>query len=330
MSDAREPTVVLAGDVGGTNVRLALVELSGTSARLGLRSDYRVAEHGSLEEVVASFLAGLGSAPPARACLGVAGTLESERRGTGVNLPWALDADALEARCGLERVRFVNDFHAAARGVEWVGPEGLLPLGGGPARVGAPIAVLGAGTGLGQAFLVGEPGQRRVVPTEGGHRGFAPADPLQDRLLAWMRPRYGRVSTERVLSGPGLAETYRFLVEAEGRPPAASVEEVPEPEQPLAVSQAGLAGEPTPRAALELFVDVFGAEAGDVALTVLARGGVYLAGGIAPNVLRAPALQARFRRAFEQKGRLEPVVAPIPVWVVLEDALALLGAAAEA
>ncbi|RMG06498.1 MAG: glucokinase [Planctomycetota bacterium] len=321
---------VLAGDIGGTHVRLALVEVDEERARVVAEERFAVAAHTGAAEPLRRFLRALGEGAPRRACLGVAGTV-SGRRVEGVNTDWVVDADALEEATGLERVELVNDFFAAARGVDLLGPQDVLAVGEGrAARADQPQAVLGAGTGLGEALRLPAPGNGwRVVGTEGGHRGFAPRTPLQDRLLVWLRARHGRVSTERVLSGPGLAAIYRFLVAAEGRPPAPDVESAPPLRQPERIS--ALAEEhPTCAEALSVFLDVYGAEAGDLALTVLAGGGVYVAGGIAPAVLGPPVRRARFRRAFEDKGRLRSFVAAIPVWVVTSPHLGLLGAAAVA
>jgi len=317
---------ILAGDVGGTHVRLALVAADGDACRVVARARSLVRDCPGLADPVARFLAAQPARPDA-ACLGVAGTVEpGGRRAQGVNLPWALDAAELEQRCGLAEVRLISDFEAVAWGVGAASPEALLPLGGGEPRPGGPIAVLGAGTGLGQALRVGAPPQ--VVASEGGHRGFAPANALQDRLLAWLRAAHGRVSTERVLSGPGLAAIYRFLVEAEGAPAAGAVEAAPPEGAPAAVTAAALVeGDPTAAAAVDLFVDVYGAEAGDLALTALATGGVYVAGGIAPRLFAAERLRRRFRAAFEAKGRLAEFVRRVPVWVVTDPDVALLGAA---
>lgn len=331
---------VLAGDVGGTNARLALVEVEGCRATLRARAQVAVAEQSGLEAPVAAFLAAhaVAGAPP-RACIGIAGTIVGRAaRVAGVNMPWTVDAEALERACGLPHVDLINDFHAAARGVELLGPADVHAIPpSDPAGViepaqGQPMAILGAGTGLGQAFMLPlADGTRRIVPTEGGHRDFAPCDPLQDRLLAWLRTKHGRVSTERVLSGPGLVATYRFLVESEGMPPCPEVDAATGAAQGPEITERGLASaHPTCVKALETFVDVYGAEAGNVALTVLATGGVYLAGGIAPRVLTRPDMTARFRRAFDAKGRFRDLLDSIPVYVVTNPDLALLGAACEA
>lgn len=332
--------LVVAGDVGGTNARLALVEVDGGRATLRARVQVAVAEQAGLEAPLSAFLAAhLHGGPPPRACVGVAGTIVGRAaRVAGVNMPWTVDAAALERACGLPRVDLINDFHAAARGVELLGPgdvHAIPPRDPATVRAappGQPQAILGAGTGLGQAFMLPLPdGRRRVVPSEGGHRDFAPRDALQDRLLGWLRREHGHVSTERVLSGPGLVATYRFLVQAEGMPASAEVDAAVGAAQAPEITERALAGaHPTCVKALELFVDVYGAEAGDVALTVLATGGVFLAGGIAPRVLTRPDQTARFRRAFDDKGRFRDLLDGIPVHVVTNPDLALLGAACEA
>lgn len=314
---------VLAGDVGGTNLRLALVELRPERpAKVISAKTVPVAEHRSLAGPVAAFLDDLNERPT-RACLGVAGTITG-RVLQGVNLPWTIDADALEQELGLERLLLINDFHAAARGVEALGREGWRQLAGNEPDPSAPVAVLGAGTGLGQAFLIPGPSGRIVVATEGGHRDFAPRNPLQDHLLAWLRARHGRVSTERVLSGPGLAAIYEFLVEDQGHPRAPEVEAAHEHPPAIAASH-----HPTAAHALDLLVDVYGAEAGNVALTGLARGGVYLAGGIAPQILEGPRL-ARFLCAFHDGGRFSDYLRSLPLRLIVDPRLGLVGAALEA
>jgi len=321
--------VVLAADIGGTNARLALVRTTpaGVRPEVLARRDVAVADHAGLAEPLAAFLAEHGR--PARVgCLAVAATVDDERRVTGVNLPWTIDADELERRDDLDRVAIVNDFYAAARGVDQLGPGDVRPLGEGRAAPGEPRAILGAGTGLGQAFLVPAAGGTRIVPTEGGHRDFGPRDAVQDGLLRFLRGRHGRVSTERVLSGPGLAATYAHLV-AEGRPPAASLDPG-DPGAPREVTVRAAAGDPTCAEAVRVFVDVYGAEASNVALTVLARGGVFLAGGIAPALFEQAALRERFVAAFLDKGRFRVWLEEVPVWVIQTDDLGLLGAAAEA
>ncbi|MEZ6185595.1 MAG: glucokinase [Planctomycetota bacterium] len=311
--------IVFACDVGGTNARLSLVELSGRP-RVVAREVVHVAEHSGLLPPLSAFLA-RHDASPSRGCVALAGTVQDPRRVQGLNLPWAVDAEELERDCGFERVRLINDFEAAARGIDALGPEDLLQVQGRPDPAGRR-AVLGAGTGLGQAFLLPGRDGAQVVSTEGGHRDFAPTSPEQDRLLAHLRAIHGRVSTERVLSGPGLAAIYAWLL-TEGEPACDGVD--PARDRPAAIAASA---HPTCRRAVSLFVDVYGAEAGNVALTVLATGGVFLAGGIAPKLFAgSPALQAQLRERFAAKGRFRELLAGLPLAVVVQPNLGLLGAA---
>lgn len=311
--------IVFACDVGGTNARLSLVELGG-QPRVVAREVVHVAAHPGLLEPLRAFLA-THDASPARGCVALAGTVQDPRRVQGLNLPWAVDAEELERECGFQRVRLINDFEAAARGIDALGPGDLLLLQGQPDPA-ARRAVLGAGTGLGQAFLLPGRDGPHVVSTEGGHRDFAPTSAEQDRLLAHLRGIHGRVSTERVLSGPGLAAIYGFLL-AEGHPACPSVD--PARDRPAAVASSA---HPTCQRAVDLFVEVYGSEAGNVALTVLATGGVFLAGGIAPKLFGdAPQRQARLRECFAAKGRFRALLEGLPLAIVTQPNLGLLGAA---
>jgi glucokinase len=318
--------IVLAGDIGGTHVRLALFRGDDSPLRPFARTTVYGAEHEGLGAPVRDFLVGAGVQADV-ACLGIAGRIDG-RRVHGVNMPWAIDADELEQVASIPRVELINDFHAAARGVDSLDlGEDVFAIGGGSQDPGRPVAVVGAGTGLGQAFLVPSPGGHQVVPTEGGHRAFAPRDAQQDALLGFLRQRHGHVSTERVLSGPGLVAIYDFLL-AEGRPEAAAVASADDAAR--AISELALAdAHPTCREALTVFVRVYGGEAADVALSVLA-GAVFLAGGIAPQVLAAPPFRGLFRRAFEDKGRFSAWLSGVPVYVITNGELGLLGAAGEA
>ncbi|MFZ5476152.1 MAG: glucokinase [Myxococcota bacterium] len=299
---------ILCGDVGGTNTRLALW----SNGRLLLERHWPSREFGGLEGPVRAWLAATGARPD-RACFGVAGPVREQRCVT-TNLPWIVDGPEMTALLGVP-VRIVNDFHAAARGVTVLGPDDLAQVGGGDAVPGAPVAVLGAGTGLGEALVVGD----EVVPGEGGHVDFGPADARELRLAAWLIARNGRASWEDVLCGRGLVNLARFDHVDRGVPAPAWLDE---PDAPARVT----ASEPD---VVEWFCALYGAEAGNHALRVLARGGVFLCGGIAPRLV--PALRAsRFRERFEAKGKLGEAIRDIPVYVAMHPALGLVGAAAEA
>ena len=339
---------VLAGDIGGTNTRLAIYDAITAGAAAGDRPafmplferTYPSAAHASLDGIAEAFLADAAAeigdgAKVASACFGIAGPIENNMcRAT--NLPWVVDGRALSVRLGIPTVTLVNDFYAAALGVTVVGPADLVPLGGGPPAAQGPIAVLGAGTGLGQAFLLWSAADNRyqVVSSEGGHVDLAARTPLEQGLVQFLTVKYGRVSCERVLSGQGLVDVFAFLSEEPacrglgGREAAALLGGAAGHKDPAAaISERALAGtDPVSEMALAIFCSVLGAVAGNLALMVLATGGVYVAGGIAPRIL--PFLQrGGFRDAFDRKGRLHTLVERIPAYVVTHPQPGLLGAA---
>ena len=330
-------SVVLAGDVGGTNCRLALFE-PGAGEPLFART-YPSAGHSGLDVIVEKFLADARAASPRfasapdRACFGIAGPVEGNVcRAT--NLPFVIDGRALSQRLGIARVRLVNDFHAAALGSIAVPAEKLVGLGGGPRDPNGPIAVLGAGTGLGGAFLLWSHADQRyqVVPSEVGHADFAPRTGLERDLQRFLAAKYGRVSYERVLSGHGLIDAYAFLSDEPALRTLVhpdTVTAMAAATDPAAVisSRALQGSDPVCEATLAVFTTVLGALAGNLALTVLATGGVFVAGGIAPRVLPFLTKPGLFREAFERKGRLQSLVARIPVFVVTHSEPGLLGAA---
>jgi len=338
--------VVLAGDIGGTNSRLALysAERKDGARRIVLtplyEQTYRSATQGSLDQIAEIFLGDARAAlgPDFKldtACLGIAGPVENNIcRAT--NLPWVVDGHALQQHLAINRVRLVNDFHAAALGVTVVGPDEMVRLGGSPPVAQGPIAVLGAGTGLGEAFLLWSKSddEYQVIPSEGGHADLAPRTPLETGLMQYLTVKYGRVSYERVLSGKGLVDIFTFLSQEPACQPlirdhtlAALAARGPGHDPAAAISQRGLDGsDPICEMTLAIFCSVLGALAGNMALYILATGGVFIAGGIAPRVL--PYLQKPvFRDAFEHKGRLHPLVAKLPAFVVTHPQPGLLGAA---
>jgi glucokinase len=256
------------------------------------------------------------------------------------NLPWVVDGRALASRLAIPRVLLVNDLYAAAHGVTAVGHDWLAPLGGAPPTPRGPIAVLGAGTGLGEAFLLWSPGDNayRVIASEGGHMDFAPRTPLEAGLLQFLTGKYGRVSCERVLSGQGLVDVFSFLSQEPAcraliRPETTAALATPAPagrDRAAIISERGLAGtDPICEMALAMFCSVLGAVAGNLGLLVLSTGGVFVAGGIAPRVL--PYLQkGGFREAFDRKGRMHTLVERLPAFVVTHPQIGLVGAAAVA
>lgn len=300
--------IILAGDVGGTKTRLAL--FNGGSAPLRLET-YRTAEHDSLVEIVDRFLNGTGR-DIASAAFGVAAPVANGAVST-VNLPWAIYAHELVEVLELPSVAVVNDVEANARGVELLGAEDLAVLNPGDRDAEGNYAVVSAGTGLGEAALIREDGRYRAVATEGGHTDFAPRSEIEIELYRFLAREYGHVSYERVCSGLGLTNIYRFLGGDAVEPAAVSAE---------------AAADPTSRGgqALDLFASIYGARAGNVALAYMATGGVFLGGGIAPKIVEH-LRGGGFMRAFVDKGRFAPLLSRIPVHVVLNDHAALLGAA---
>jgi glucokinase len=319
---------VLAGDVGGTKTALAIVEIASRRCRVLRLERYHSADHGGLAEIVADFLSS-ERARPAAAGFGVAGPVRGGKSKI-TNLPWRLDQRDLERRTRIPRVTILNDFGANALGLRFLGPRQVATLWPGRPDPLGPIALLGAGTGLGQAVLARTGATDSVVSSEGGHVDFGPRSPLEDRLAAFLRGRFGRATRERILSGSGLVLLYEFL-EADGfaRPGRAAVAALRGADDRAAViSRLGLDRQDRLcRGALDLFVAIYGSETGNLALQYRATGGVYVAGGIAPKIL--PALKApAFLRAFHEKPPMKDLLAGIPVRVVLDPRLGLYGAAA--
>jgi glucokinase len=321
--------MVLAGDVGGTNARLATIELTERAARIVDRRQYPSAGYPGLAPIVCRFLDDTGSRPD-RACFAIACPVVGDDC-TAPNLPWTVRVRALAEEIGIGRTAVINDFVAVGHGIALLGPADLATLQEGQAVPEGPIALIGAGTGLGQGFLLWQGDHYRVLASEGGHADFAPRGDLQAGLLKALAGRFGRVSWERLLSGPGIANIYRFLAAsgAEAEQPAVRAElEVEDPAK--VIVRHGLAGDDRLSArSLDLFCEVLGAQAGNLGLTVVATGGVYLAGGIAPRIVERLAA-GPFMAAFRNKGRLSELLSRMPVHVIMNPSVGLLGAAAVA
>jgi len=318
--------VILAGDVGGTKTALALFELRDGALVLEREATLPSREFPAFEDAVARFLDG-GTRPAVEAaCFGVAGPVVNGRSVT-TNLPWQLDEATLAASIPARRVRLLNDLEATGYGVLTLPPTALEPLQRGAARRGNMV-LIAAGTGLGEALLIWDGQRHLVVASEGGHVDFAPRTDLETELLRFLRKELGRVSYERVLSGPGLYNVYRVLRDTGGLPePSWLHDRIATGDPSAVVSEVGLAGgHPLCVQALDLFVSVYGAEAGNLALKALAVGGVFVGGGIAPKI-RAKLADGTFVTAFCDKGRFAELMASIPVSLMLEPRAALLGAA---
>lgn len=307
--------LILAADIGGTNTRLALIETTGSGARIIDRDGAQSRTLSSLAPRVRRFLA--GKPVPARACFAVAGPVADGTVQT-TNLPWIIRTAELAAEIGIPDTVLINDFAAVGESLALLGPAELSTLQAGRPDPTGPIALIGAGTGLGQGFLFHDGTRYRVRASEGGHASFAARTAREWRLRAWLEQRLGPVSWENVLSGSGLLAVYQCLSGSS------------RPEDPAAISARGLDGsDPVAVEALDLFVAVYGTQAGNLALTVLATGGVYLAGGIAPRLI-AKLRDGTFMKAFREKGELEEFLARVPVQVIMSPDAGVLGAAAVA
>ena len=316
---------VLAGDIGGTHARLAVVDVDERQVRIVREARYPSGDYPSLAPVVRTFLEA-GSDAPKRAAFGVAGPVADGRVSTP-NLPWTLDERRLSRDIGIPRARLLNDLDAIARGTARLDATDLVTLQEGTPDNDGTVAIIGAGTGLGEAFVVHHGATARTHPSEGGHAGFAPRTSLERELLAWLAADLGHVSAERVISGPGLEHVYRFLAEREPAREQRAVRDAVDDEGAAAISRHGLNGSNALSVqALDIFVGAYGAKAGNLALTVLATGGVFLVGGIAPAIVKK-LMDGTFLAAFRDKGRMSDMMQRMPVRVVMNDNVGLYGAA---
>lgn len=321
--------MIVAGDIGGTKTVVA--SFARVDGRLERRADaiYASREYAGLAEILEEFLHRQRIDGLEAACFGVAGVV-SEGRASTTNLPWQqVDEAGLSAALGGVPVALVNDLEAAAHGMLKLPAEDFVSLNPDAAapRTGH-IAVLAAGTGLGEALLVWDGERHLAIATEGGHADFAPRSDEEIELLRFLRARYGHVSWERVVSGPGLSDLYRFARERSGEPePGELAQRLAGGDPSAAISEEALrGGDAVCRRALALFVSLYAAEAGNLALKSLALGGVLLGGGIAPKIL--PALRApEFMQAFAAKGRFGELLRSLPVRVVTNPWAPLVGAA---
>jgi glucokinase len=319
----------LVGDIGATNARFALLDAAGRIAGIRVLA---CRDYASLAEAAEAYLDLVrrnrqeppgAPARPTAAAIAVAGPITGDQV-TFTNHPWSFSQAALKSRLGLERLLIVNDFAAVAACAPHLGAKDLRWIGGGATADNhvpkAMIGVLGPGTGLGVGGIL--PVDRRwvAITGEGGHVSLAPASDRESQVLEIMRQRFGHVSAERALSGPGLVNLYRILAEIDGA--------TPEPYLPPQVTEMATAdGDPHCREALEMFAEMLGTEASDLALTLGAKGGLYIGGGIVPRL--GPAFPAqRFRQRFEQKGRLFPYIADIPSFIICHPFPAFVGLAA--
>lgn len=329
------PALVLAADVGGTRTKLALARYDvGEGIRIVERAVYPSGEFSAFERILDAFLNQPAVSPHAAevraACFAVAGPVK-DGAARLTNLTWDVSEGSLERHLGIAPVSVINDFAATGLGIDLLPESDLLTL-----QTGAPVTqaeriVIGAGTGLGVAWLSWSEGGYRVHPSEGGHADFAPIDDTQHALWRYLRRQHNHVSAERVVSGPGLERIFAFLQESgAGTPSPGLLEAMAQGDDAGAISQFALERrDALAERALDMFAAAYGAFAGSMALTVLARGGVYLAGGVAPKIA-AKLQDGTFMRAFAAKGRFRPLLETLPVCVVMNESTGLLGAVAQA
>ena len=318
--------MILAGDIGGTNARIATFAVEGGRPKLVLERIYPTREHPNLESALLQFLKD-GVERLTAACFGIAGPVRN-RRAHMPNLGWVVDGASLAQVAGIERVAVINDLEANAHGVAVLNETDFAILNPGASDAGGNAAVISAGTGLGEAGLFFDGRTWHPFACEGGHADFSPADELQTEMLVWLRKQFTHVSWERVLSGAGLFNIYRFLRESghgheepwlaealkSGNPAATIVTAATEKKSALC------------EMTLQIFISAYGAEAGNLALKIMATGGIFIGGGIAPRILNhleGPA----FMGAFLRKGRMSELLERIPIKVILNDSTALIGAA---
>jgi len=317
--------MILGGDIGGTHTRLAVFDDDGRKQAGQPDRTYPSREHAGLEVIVRRFLDETG-VRVAAACFGVAGPVKNGRC-VATNLPWVVDAADLTRDLGA-RAWVINDLEATAWGLAALLPNEVAELSPGAQDAAGNIAVVAAGTGLGEAGMYWDGKRHHPFATEGGHANFAPDDDLEDELLTWLRKRIGgQVSWERVVSGPGLVSVYEFLRDSgRGEEPTWLADALRQGDPGATISSLALEGKsPLCVAALDRFVGLYGSEAGNAALKLMATGGVYLGGGIAPRIV--PQLKdGTFLGRFLAKGRMRPLLESMPVRVVLNDQAGLLGA----
>lgn len=317
--------LVLAGDIGGTKTRLALVEVQGTSVSIRRECSYPSQAHAQFDELLGDFLQ--DTYTHIHAALGIAGPIKGRVVST-TNLPWYIDADALQQRFGLRSCNLLNDLEATACGLPALRENDLLTLQTGTVDAVGNQAVIAAGTGLGEAGLYWDGQQHRPFATEGGHASFTASNQLEFDLLVHLQQQFQHVSWERVVSGMGIVSIYEFLciyrnTQAQGDLPA----QMRAGDAAAVIAQAALQGSDALCAETMLcFVRLYGAEAGNVALKMMSRGGIFIGGGIAPKIL--PLLQdGEFLNAFLNKGRMRHLLEAMTIKVILNDRAALYGPA---
>ena len=318
--------MILAGDIGGTNARLAFFDVMDGHFRLVSASVFPSRDYSGLDQIVSRFVDSSNLRPDA-ACFGVAGPVRNGRVEAS-NLPWVVDSRRLADELKLQKAVLINDLEANAWGIAALDSKDVVSLNQVKGNPAGNQAVISAGTGLGEAGMYWDGSRHHIIACEGGHADFAARNELEMDLLRYLSGRFGHVSYERIVSGPGLVNVFHFLRDTDrGTEPQWLTDQMLHADPAAVISRAALDHtSPLCEQALDLFVSVYGAEAGNLALTFMATGGVYLGGGIAPKIL-AKLSGPLFMQSFAGKGRMQPLLETIPVKVITNDKAALLGAA---
>ena len=318
--------MILAGDIGGTHARLAFFDVRDGRFSLISASVFPSREYSGLDEIVAKFVQTANLSPDI-ACFGIAGPVRNGRVEAS-NLPWIIESKRLADELKITKALLINDLEANAWGIPALDAKDVVALNHVKGKPIGNQAVIAAGTGLGEAGMYWDGLRHHVFASEGGHGDFAPRNPLEVELFNYLRTRFGHVSYERIVSGPGLVNVFSFLRDTgRGTPPQWLADEMAHSDPAAAISRAGMDSKCSLcEQALDLFVSIYGAEAGNLALKLMATGGVYLGGGIAPKML-AKLSGPLFMQAFAGKGRMQALLESMPVMVIINDQIALLGAA---
>lgn len=347
--------MILAGDIGGTKTNLALYEWATERVEPLRLESFPSGDYKSLEDILIEFLTPskgpspvasleteekpqsdkLATAPaePAKltaACFGIAGPVIDNRCQT-TNLPWVIDGRTIAKQFNIPQAQLLNDLEATAYGLLWLRPDELEVLNAGnPPNKRQALALIAAGTGLGEGILFWDGKTYRPMPSEGGHTDFAPNNDQEIELLRYLRTQYLHVSYERILSGPGLHAIYEFLRDTKKNEPTWLSEKIRVGNPAAEIAQAGLQGQAEiATQALDLFASIYGAEAGNLALKALSLNGVYVGGGIAPKLI-TKLQDGTFMKAFTNKGRYKRLMSQMPVKVIINQQTALIGAASVA
>ena len=339
-------TIILAGDIGGTKTLLRVAENNADGFRVLYEQRFASADYADFSDVLCAFLESakinLGALPIlSAACFGIAGPVH-DRRSQLTNLGWFFDSDRLAEELKIDRVSLINDFVAVGYGLLGLQPHDLYTLQDGNVKERSPIGVIGAGTGLGEAYLGWNGDRYEVYPTEGGHTDFAPRNELEIELLQYLLKHHDRVSVERVASGTGIVAIYQFLRDRQFAPESDEIAEKVRlwesgdlnVDAAAAIADAALTNcginsetnmDQLATQTMQMFVEAYAAEVGNLALKLIPNGGLYIAGGIAPKIL--PLLQdGTFLQILKNKGRVSSVLEDIPIHIVLNPEVGLIGA----